>query len=570
MFYDQEDGETVPETLYLTHILFLLAAAVITVPVFQRLGLGSVLGYLAAGAIVGPWGFGLISQVEEIRHIADFGVVFLLFIIGIELNFTRLLAMKRMVFGLGLFQLMVTGIILSGAALYLGMPTNVAIIIGFSLALSSTAFGLQTLTEKNQMESIAGRTSFSILLLQDLAVVPLLTLVSFLAHDTSVTGDSGFAFIQGFLVIVAVIIAGRFIITPALRLIAASHNAEVFIAAAVLLVLGTAWLMEAVGLSMALGAFLAGLLLADSHYRHQIVADIQPFRGLLLGLFFMSVGMFVDFGLLMQKPLLIAGLVIALLLIKSLVIFLACKISRINTATSIRVSMLLSQSGEFGFVLFGLAVVSGLMAMDLFQMLTLIIAMSMIAAPFLAIAGERIEKTLRNKAIPASYHDKIKEPDAETFVILAGFGRVGRRVAKILDAGHIPYLALDNNPDHVTKGQKDGFSVIYGDASRYDVLNAMGAARASAIVVTIDKPGITQQLVHIIHTRYPKTPIYARGRDREHCEKLYKAGATIPVSETLEASVMLGGAALAASGVGDEEVDALLDDFREVYYQALK
>ncbi|PCI55529.1 MAG: transporter [Alphaproteobacteria bacterium] len=558
-----------PETIYLTHILFLLAAAVLTVPIFQRLGLGSMLGYLSAGAIIGPWGFGFINQVEEIRHIAEFGVVFLLFIIGIELNFTRLLAMKRMVLGLGLSQLIATGSILAGLALLLGMPKDTAIIIGFGFALSSTAFGLQTLTEKNELGSVTGRTSFSILLLQDLAVVPLLTLVSFLAHDISIAGSGGLAFLQGFLVIAAVILAGRFILTPALRLVAASHNAEVFIAAAVLVVLGTAWLMESVGLSMALGAFLAGLILADSHYRHQIVADIQPFRGLLLGLFFMSVGMSVDFSLLIQKPLLIAGLVGTLLMVKIIVILCVCKIARINNGTSIRVSMLLSQSGEFGFVLFGLAVTVGLMDMALFQMLTLIIAMSMVSAPFMAIAGEHIERRLRKRKKQTSFDGNITQPKGEHFIILVGFGRVGKRVAKILDAGSVPYLALDNDPHLVTKGQADGFPVIYGDASRYDVLNAMGAARASAIVVTIDKVMVVERLVHIIRSRYPKTPIYARGRDKDHCEKLHKAGATIPVSETLEASLKLGGAALAVSGVSDKEAANLIDEFREVYYETL-
>lgn len=554
------------ETIYLTHILFLLAAAVLTVPIFQRLGLGSVLGYLTAGVIIGPWGIGLINQVEEIRHIAEFGVVFLLFIIGIELNFTRLMAMRRMVLGLGLSQFMITGSILAGVVLFFNIPMDTAFIIGFGLALSSTAFGLQTLTEKNEMESLTGRTSFSILLLQDLAVVPLLTLVSFLAHDNATTW---FSFLQGAFAIIAVILAGRFIVPPALRLVAASQNAEVFIAAAILVVLGTAWLLEAVGLSMALGAFLAGLILADSHYRHQIVADIQPFRGLLLGLFFMSVGMSVDFGILLDEPLLITGLVGALLIIKIIVILGVCKIARINNGVSVRVSMLLSQSGEFGFVLFGLAVVLGLMDMELFKMLTLIIAMSMILAPFMNLFGESIEKRLRKNGKPTSSDGVITKLDAEYFIILVGFGRVGRRVAKILDAGSVSYLALDSNPDLVTKGEKDGFSVIYGDAGRYDVLNAMGAARAGAIVITIDEANITEQLVHLIRARYPKIPIYVRGHDQEHCEKLYKAGATIPVSETLEASLKLAGAALSVSGVSDETVSDLLDDFREVYYEGL-
>ncbi|MCJ8323548.1 MAG: cation:proton antiporter [Rhizobiales bacterium] len=554
------------ETIYLTHILFLLAAAVLTVPIFQRLGLGSMLGYLTAGVIVGPWGAGLISQVEEIRHIAEFGVVFLLFIIGIELNFSRLMAMRRMVLGLGLSQLLITGGLLTSVAVLFNIPVNTAIIVGFGLALSSTAFGLQTLTEQNEMASQTGRTSFSILLLQDLAVVPLLTLVSFLAQDDTTTW---FSFLQGSLVIIAVILTGRFVLPPVLRLIAASQNSEVFIAAAILVVLGTAWLLEATGLSMALGAFLAGLILADSHYRHQIVADIQPFRGLLLGLFFMSVGMSVDFGILMQKPLLIVGLVGALLTIKILVILSVCKIARIESGISIRVSMLLSQSGEFGFVLFGLAVVLGLMDMELFQILTLIIAMSMIMAPFTSILGLRIAKRLRKNSRKTFSDKTIKQLDEEYLIILVGFGRVGRRVAKILDAGGVTYLALDSSPDLVTKGAKDGFNVIYGDARRHDVLNTMGATRASAIVITIDKANITERLVHLTRSRYPEIPIYVRGHDKEHCEKLHKAGASISVSETLEASLKLGGAALTVSGINSETASDLLDDFREVYYEGL-
>ena len=552
------------ETLYLTHILFLLAAAVLTVPVFQRLGLGSVLGYLAAGAVIGPWGLELISQVEEIRHIAEFGVVFLLFIIGIELNFTRLSAMKHMVFGLGTAQVILTGGILAGLALMLGMPNETAVIIGFGLALSSTAFGLQTLTERNELESVAGRTSFSILLLQDLAVVPLLTLVSLLAGKTPLVESIEFAFLDTILVITAVILVGRFLLTPALRLVAISRNTEVFIATAVLVVLGTAWLMETVGLSMALGAFLAGLMLADSYYRHQIISDIQPFRGLLLGLFFMSVGMSIDFGLLMQKAVLIVGLVGALLTIKVVLLWGLCRIARVENGTSLRVSMLLSQSGEFGLVLFGLAAATGLIAIDLFQILILIIALSMTTTPLMAIAGEHIERLLRRKKMQEA-GDTIK-PDEEQVIILAGFGRVGKRVAKILDAGGVPYLALDNDPDIVVKERTDGFSVTYGDASRYDVLKTMGAERASAIVITIDKAMITERLVHIIRQHYPKTPIYVRGRDKKHCEKLHRAGATIPVSETLEASLKLGGAALSVSGVSGDKVEALLKDFREVYY----
>jgi len=557
-----------PETIDLTHLLILLAAAVLAVPIFHRLGLGSVLGYLFAGAIIGPWGLGVIHQVKEIQHIAEFGVVFLLFVIGIELNFKKLWAMKRLVFGLGTAQVILTGIALGGLALFLGVSKEIAIVIGFGLALSSTAFGLQILNERGGLKTVAGRTSFSILLLQDLSVVPLLALVSFLARDTPLVQGVEFALLNTFFVIAAVILAGRYVLTPVLRLIAHSHNAEVFVAAAILAVLGTAWLMEAVGLSMALGAFLAGLMLADSHYRHQIMADIQPFRGLLLGLFFMSVGMSVDFGLLMQKAPFILGLVGGLLSIKAIIIWALCRIAGTSNGSSVRAALLLSQSGEFGFVLFGLAMTNGLMDMEMFQMLTLVIALSMATTPLIAIVGEKLERFLGERKAQEGVNAMAL--DDEQFVILAGFGRMGKRIAKIMDAANVPYLALDNNPDRVAKACKEGFSVIYGDAGRYDVLNRMGADNASVFVITIDEAVVAERLVHIMHQHYPETPIYARGRDREHCEKLRKAGAVIPVSETLEASLTLSGAVLDISDIPAEEITRLLENFREAYYGGLE
>lgn len=553
------------ETIGLSHILILLMAAVLAVPIFHRLGLGSVLGYLIAGAAIGPWGFGFIYQVQEIQHFAEFGVVFLLFIIGIELNFKRLWAMKRFVFGLGSAQVLLTGFSLLGIALLFGVSTQTAIVIGFGLALSSTAFGLQILSERNGLKSVAGRTSFSILLLQDLSVVPLLALVSFLAHDTSLTENSDFAFLKTIFVIVCVILAGRFVFIPILRIVAKSYKSEVFIAAAVLIVLGTAWTMDAVGLSMALGAFLAGLMLADSHYRHQIIADIQPFRGILLGLFFMSVGMSIDFGLLQKQTLLILGLVAGLLSLKIIITFILCKISKINTGSSLRSALLLSQSGEFGFVLFGLALTKGVMDAEIFQILTLVIALSMVTTPLMAMAGEKIETILGNK----------KEKDAvdamalddEKFVMLIGFGRMGVRIAKILDLANIPYIAIENNPDRVTKARKKGFSVIYGDAGRYDILKQVGAENASVFVTTIDKVELAEQLVNIMRQHYPDTPIYTRARDREHCDGLKAAGASFSVSETLESSLTLGGAILKANDVPHDDAMRLLEDFRDDYYE---
>jgi len=553
------------ETHYLADILVLLAAAVIAVPVFQRLGLGSVLGYLAAGAVVGPLGLGFIDQIEEIRQIAEFGVVFLLFIIGIELKPARLWAMRRMVFGLGTAQVMVTGLAIAGLALLFDQPPRIAVIIGFGLALSSTAFGLQILTERGEMGTDHGRTAFSVLLLQDLAVVPLLTLVSLLAAETPLLEGLEFALLQAVLVIAFVILVGRFFLSPVLRLVATSRTAEVFTAAAVFAVLGTAWLMEEVGLSLALGAFLAGLMMAESSYRHQVIADIQPFRGILLGLFFMGVGMSVDFGLLGKQGVLIAGLALGLLLIKSVILWALCRLMGIGSPDATRVALLLSQSGEFGFVLFGLAAINGVLPMDLFHILTLVVALTMVTTPLMANLCEFLNRCLTKATVR---HDVSTDHiDAEqSHVIIAGFGRVGRRVARILQAGNVPYLAIESNADRVLEGRQEGFSVFYGDASQVDVLKAAGAEQAGALVCTLDQTVPAIRLVNIMRQHYPDVAIHARGHDWQHCEQLLKAGATVAISETLEASMQIGGAVLNTMGFIEEDATALIKSLRKKYY----
>ena len=557
------------ETHYLTDVLALLAAAVVAVPLAQRLGLGSVIGYLVAGALLGPWGLGVIEQVSEIRQFAEFGVVFLLFVIGIEMKPARLWVMRRSVFGLGLSQLLVTGAALAGIAVALGLALKTAIIVGFGLALSSTAFGLQLLIEKRELTSTTGRTSFAILLLQDLAVVPLLALVSLLSGGGALVASAGTAVLEAVLVIGTVVLAARYLLNPVLDRVAASQNAEIFTAAAVLLVLGVAWLMEQAGLSMALGAFLAGLMLAESHYRHQIEADIQPFRGILLGLFFMAVGMSIDLGLLVDRPGPILALVAALMGVKALLVWVLCRISGLDSGNATRVGLLLSQSGEFGFVLFSFATVSGVLPAPLFQTLLLIIALSMVTTPFIVALGDawlrqRRDRELVTEPVP----DNLREPQSD--IIIAGFGRVGQRVAAILAAAQIRFIALDHDQAKVEQGRRKGFPVYFGDASRFDVLRAAGAERSRMIIVTLDEPQQTQRLVQIIRQHYPSLPIHVRARDRAHCEDLRARGATTAISETLEASLRLGEYALTGSGVPKEKSDQVIDDFRRSYQASLK
>jgi len=553
------------ETNYLTDILILLAAAVVAVPLFSRLGLGSVLGYLAAGVLVGPWGFGFINQVEEIRHLAEYGVIFLLFIIGIELKPTRLWAMRRMVFGLGTAQVILTGLILAGLAFLFDQSLKTSVIIGFGLALSSTAFGLQILTERGEMGATHGQAAFSILLFQDLAVVPLLALVSLLAADATLLVGIELAILDAVLVILFVILVARYLLSPILRLVASSRTAEVFTATALFAVLGTAWLMEEVGLSLALGAFLAGLMMADSHYRHQVIADIEPFRGMLLGLFFMGVGMAIDFGLMIDQSVLIVGLVIGLLALKSFIIWVLCRMMGVGTPNAARVSLLLSQSGEFGFVLFGLAMSSALLPQDLFQLLTLVVALTMITTPLMVkigdYAGARLSRVPGRHEVTTDRIDPHKP-----HVIIAGFGRVGRRVARILQAGNIPYVGIESDADRVHEGRKDGFSVYYGDASQVEVLRGAGAARAGALVCTLDHVGPAVRLVKILRDHFPEIPISARGHNSQHCDQLLQAGASIAISETLEASLQIGAAVLGEMGVVEEDAAKLIDSFRTEYY----
>ncbi|MFQ5572558.1 MAG: monovalent cation:proton antiporter-2 (CPA2) family protein, partial [Rhodothermales bacterium] len=370
-------------------VLVLLTAAVILVPLFKRLGLGSVLGYLVAGAVVGPWGLGITSDVAAIRHFAEFGVVFLLFIVGLELHPSKLWVMRRAVFGMGTLQVVLTGGSIGLYAWFFGEPWSTAVVVGFGLALSSTAIGLQILTERGEVGSDHGRAAFAILLMQDMAVVPLLALVPLMAEAPVAAGESfGIAALKDVAALAAVVVIVRFVLRPGLRVIAIGRNTEAFAGAAVLAVLGAAWLMEQVHLSMALGAFLTGLLLSDSEYRHQIEADVQPFRGFLLGLFFMAVGMSLNFGIMGEVGLRVVGHVAGVMVIKSLVLFGLCVAFRYSRESATRVALLLPQCGEFGFVLFGVAFASGVITDLTFQFLLLLIAVSMATTPVLATVAD--------------------------------------------------------------------------------------------------------------------------------------------------------------------------------------
>ena len=551
---------------HLMDILALLLATVIVVPVFHAIRLGAILGYLTAGAILGPWGLGIMIEVEDIRHLAEFGVIFLLFVLGIELKPDKLWQMRKQVAGLGVSQLLITAFIIYGISVALGISQKDAIIVGFGLALSSTAFCLNLLAERGGIATVMGQMAFSILLLQDIAVVPLLALVSMLAGGDINAAESGINLIYAITAIITLLLIGRYLLNPILDKIVASQDPEVFVAVAVLLVLGVAWIMEQVGLSMALGAFLAGLMLAESHYRHQIEADILPFRGILLGLFFMTIGMGIDFGLLWDKLTLIISLTMALMLVKGTIIYSLARISSKRHDIAIQTGVLLSQSGEFGFVMFGFATSSGILDPQISPILTLIIAFSMVLTPFVVKISNSLLLKFYTPKIAESVTDEFID-DTKGHVILAGFGRVGARIGAILNAAEVPYIAIDMNQKRIKAARAQGFPVFFGDACNIKVLRAAGAEHAKMIVIALDKPQNIDRMIPLIRQHYPNLPIHSRALDRKHCADLISQGVTSTVSETLEISLRLTEEVLTGSGIKNRVIRKVINDFKKDYYQ---
>lgn len=550
---------------YLTDIIILLTAAVIVVPLSRFAGLGIVPGFLIAGIAVGPSALALIDSRTEIAHLAELGVVLLLFVIGIELKPSRLWLMRRMVFGLGALQVAVTGALFSALAYFVfGVELRSAILIGPALALSSTAFVLQLLTEQKMLTSNYGRTSIAVLLFQDLAVVPLLAMASLLtAANFTITEDVGLALFKGLIILALIILGGRYLLQPVLHRIARLGSPEIFTASAVLLVLGTAVLMEQIGLSMAMGAFVAGLLVADSEFRHQVVAEIQPFRGLLLGLFFMSMGMSVELAQLFSAPLVSIGLVLLLMLTKLALLWPLVKLFGHKSGIALAIALLLAQSGEFALVLFAVAFDAALLNEALFQQLLLIVVLSMLATPPLARLAYRLVTSHRGDPRQETFAEQDVAP---ALVIILGFGRIGRRVGEILEIRDVPYVAIDNNASVVKRERNAGRSVFYGDARQPDVLKSLGVDEASLVIVTVDDFQAAEQVVSSLHRTFPKLDILARGHNLEHCQNLRLHGAWLTVSENLEASIALAQAALAKVKEDKVKNDAAIDRFRNDYY----
>ncbi len=536
--------------------IFLLTA-VLLVPLFQRFKLGAILGYLASGMLVGPWGFGVVGDVESTLHFAEFGVVLLLFLIGLELQPARLWALRRPVFGSGGAQVIVTAAVITAIALAFGLAWPAALITGFAAAMSSTALVLSALGEKGELGAPHGRESFAILLFQDLAVIPLLALLPLLAGEAQAGG--GLAALKGVAVVAAVIVLGRVAVRPLLQFIATHGSREVFTAAALLLVVGTAVVMQKIGLSMALGAFLAGVLLADSEFTHELRADIEPFKGLLLGLFFMAVGMSADLGLLIAQPLTVIGLALLLMTVKSAVLYAILRLRGGSNQTAQRTAVLLSQGGEFAFVLLAAAAAMGALSSGQSQLLVLVVTLSMLLAPASFALHDRLLKRWLERSAPPDY-DNIDEP--ATPVIIAGFGRYGQIVARVLRMCGVHFTALEANYQQVDFVRRFGNKVYFGDASRLELLEAAKTGEARLFVLAIDDVEASVRTAEVVRRHFPQLPILARARNRIHWFRLRDLGITAVYRETFPSSLEAAHRALLQLGLGVAAAERAIALFR--------
>jgi monovalent cation:proton antiporter-2 (CPA2) family protein len=540
--------------------LLFLAVVVVAVPLFKRLGLGSVLGYLVAGVLIGPHGLRLVRDTEQVGHLAELGVVLLLFLIGLELEPRRLWELRARVFGVGAAQVALSGAALGLGALALGLSWQAALVAGLGLSLSSTAFTLQLLGERNELATPMGQTGFGILLFQDLAVIPLLAVLPLLGSREGHMGTSWVPLVKAASAILVIVLVGRTLLRPAFRLVASARSQEVFTASALLAAVGTAALVSAVGLSPALGAFMAGVLLADSEYRHEMQADIEPFRGLLMGLFFTSVGMSVALEMLLQRPLLIAGLVLGMTALK--VLSIAALGRRVLGAwpAAWELGVLLGQGGEFAFVLFGLAVSYGILTGGLRDTLVLVVSLSMALTPLLALAFDKLLAP-RLRTRDDRPYDRAVERD--TPVIIAGFGRFGQVVGRVLRARGVPFTAMDADPAQIDFLQRFGNKVFYGDASRLDLLRAARADKAQVFVLAIDDVQASVRTAREVQEHFPHLVIFARARNRNHAYQLLELGITHVIRETYLSSLELTGDVLQELGFSYSEARGTLDRFRE-------
>ncbi|WP_165310132.1 glutathione-regulated potassium-efflux system protein KefB [Vibrio ziniensis] len=542
-----------------------LTAAVVAVPLAQRAGLGSVLGYLLAGVIIGPWGLGLISDVEAIMHFAEFGVVLLLFLIGLELNPRKLWQMRGPILGLGGAQVVVTTAVIASITSLMGIGWQSSLVIGMGLALSSTAIALRVIEERGLSRSETGQSGFAVLLFQDIAVIPMLAMLPVLAGNT---GGSWLDVVWMLCGIVGLLVGGHFLLSPLFRYIVLSGVRELFTVAALLLVIGIALLMQQLGLSMALGTFLAGVLLAESEFRHELEIAIEPFKGLLLGLFFISVGMAVDLGLLALEPLSILLAVIGLVTVKGLLLYVLARFSGTRAKARSRMAAILSQGGEFAFVIFTAASNQGLLKSEQAAFLLVVVSLSMVTTPLLLSAQSRWFarnlNTSDDEAIGSDIFDK------EPRVIIAGFGRFGQIVGRLMYANKIKITVLESDASQIKLLRKYGYKVFYGDATQLELLRAAGADEAEAIVICTDAPDEVVKIVELCKHHFPKLKILARARSRVEAYQLMNHGVERYSRETFLGALDLGRQTLISLGMHPYEAKRAEAHFRKLDMSMLK
>ncbi len=550
---------------YLIEVVAFLLGVVIIVPLFKKIRISPILGFLAAGAVIGPNALGVVKDIQGVQHFAELGVIFLLFTIGLELSFERLKAYAPLIFGFGSAQVLTCPLVIGTAAYMWGNSPQASIIIGLCLSLSSTAMVIQLLTERGEIASKYGRSSFSVLLFQDLAVVPILILLTIFGKESegSILGDIFFAFANAFIAIMLIVLFGRFGLRRFFEIASRTNSIDVFTAMTLLTILAISMVTGLAGLSMALGAFLAGLLLAETEFRHQIEGEIEPFKGLFLGLFFMSVGMNIDFAVAFERGLWVIASVIGLIGLKAAVTYACALAFKIRKDHAFKTAVILSEAGEFAFVVIGQATLTyNIVSHEVGQFMIVVAGFSMMLTPFLAMLGERIGKKMNSDSGLGT--ETLDDNDIHDHIVLAGFGRVGRSVAKVLQTEAIPYIAIDNSADRVRESRQNNTSVFVGDATRSEVLKHTGIERAAALLITMNSAKDALRTLHVARQHWPDLTIIVRSHDMSHSQELIEEGATQVVPETLEASLQLSNYVLRATGFTRDEANNCIDAMREL------
>ncbi len=571
------------ETLDLRQVIVFLVAAGIVAPLVRRLGLSPVLGFLVVGLAIGPHGvvrfadavpwlrYVAITESAGVRLLAELGVVFLLFMIGLELSLDRLWAMRRRVFGLGSAQVILTGAVIAGIASMFDNSLAAAVVLGAAFALSSTAIVMQLLSENRRLGTATGRTSFAILLCQDLAVLPILFLVAAFAEqsDAPVLVAFAWAIGQALVAVVAILAIGRLVLRPVFRFVGSTASREMFLAFVLLVIAGTAVTTEKVGLSMALGAFLAGLLFAETEYRHEIGVDIEPFKGLLLGLFFVSVGMSIDITQVAAKPLWLIASVFGLFLIKSPIVYALARAFGEARPVALEAGLLLGQGGEFAFVIIGMAFGLGLIPNDTAQFMLIVTGLTMIATPLVAHVARRLARAAETREADRDERHIDIPAGLSGHVIVVGYGRVGQMLGSVLASQRLTHIGLDLDPNLVARFRAAGGAIFFGDASRPEMLGRFGVERAAALVVTMDSPDAAERVVAIARRHWPHLVIFARARDRAHGARLIAQGASHVIPETVETSLQLGEMVLMGAGVPDQAARRIIEARRQAEQAAV-